>query len=29
MQPSDDQSYYFISSFLAEHVGWHAERLKA
>ena len=29
MQPGYDHSYYFISSFLAEHVGWHAERLKA
>ena len=23
-----DHSYYFISTFMAEHVGWHAERLK-
>jgi S-formylglutathione hydrolase len=29
MQPGYDHSYFFISSFLAEHVGWHAERLKA
>jgi S-formylglutathione hydrolase len=29
MQPGYDHSYYFISTFLAEHVGWHAERLKA
>ncbi|MEY4695897.1 MAG: S-formylglutathione hydrolase [Pseudomonadota bacterium] len=29
MQPGYDHSYYFISSFMAEHVGWHAERLKA
>ena len=29
MQPGYDHSYYFISSFLAEHVAWHAERLKA
>lgn len=28
MQPGYDHSYYFISSFMAEHVGWHAERLK-
>lgn len=28
MQPDYDHSYYFISSFLAEHIGWHAERLK-
>lgn len=29
MQPGYDHSYYFISSFLADHVGWHAERLAA
>jgi len=29
MQPGYDHSYYFISSFLAEHVHWHAERLNA
>lgn len=29
MQPGYDHSYYFISSFMAEHVKWHAERLKA
>ncbi len=29
MQPGYDHSYYFISSFLAEHVKWHAERLHA
>ncbi len=29
MQPGYDHSYYFISSFMADHVGWHAERLKA
>ena len=23
-----DHSYYFISTFMAEHVAWHAERLK-
>jgi S-formylglutathione hydrolase len=27
MQPGYDHSYYFISSFMAEHVGWHAHRL--
>ncbi|MBC2667912.1 S-formylglutathione hydrolase [Novosphingobium piscinae] len=27
MQPGYDHSYYFISSFMAQHVGWHAERL--
>lgn len=29
MQPGYDHSYYFISTFLAEHVAWHAERLTA
>ena len=24
-----DHSYYFISSFMADHVRWHAERLRA
>ena len=28
MQPGYDHSYYFISSFMAEHIGWHAARLK-
>lgn len=28
MQPGYDHSYYFISTFLPEHVGWHAQRLK-
>ena len=23
-----DHSYYFISSFMADHIAWHAERLK-
>ncbi len=27
MQDGYDHSYYFISTFMAEHVGWHAERL--
>jgi S-formylglutathione hydrolase len=27
MQPGYDHSYYFISSFMADHVRWHAERL--
>lgn len=26
-QPGYDHSYYCISTFLADHVGWHAERL--
>ncbi|WP_336982011.1 S-formylglutathione hydrolase [Altererythrobacter fulvus] len=29
MQEGYDHSYYFISTFMAEHVAWHAERLKA
>lgn len=29
MQDGYDHSYYFISTFMAEHVAWHAERLKA
>jgi S-formylglutathione hydrolase len=28
MQAGYDHSYYFISTFLAEHVAWHAARLK-
>ena len=28
MQPGYDHSYYFISSFLAEHIAWHAAALK-
>ncbi|WP_265571551.1 S-formylglutathione hydrolase [Sphingomicrobium nitratireducens] len=27
-QAGYDHSYYFISSFMADHVRWHAERLK-
>jgi S-formylglutathione hydrolase len=27
MQPGYDHSYYFISTFMAEHVAWHAARL--
>ncbi|MFM6854470.1 MAG: S-formylglutathione hydrolase [Sphingopyxis sp.] len=27
MQAGYDHSYYFISSFMADHIGWHAERL--
>ncbi len=29
LQPGYDHSYYFISSFMAEHVRWHGERLNA
>ena len=28
MQPGYDHSYYFISTFLRDHVAWHAARLK-
>jgi len=28
MQPGYDHSYYFISTFMDEHVRWHAERLR-
>jgi S-formylglutathione hydrolase len=27
MQPGYDHSYYFVSSFMADHLAWHAERL--
>ena len=27
MQPGYDHSYYFISTFMADHVRWHAQRL--
>jgi S-formylglutathione hydrolase len=29
MQEGYDHSYYFISTFMAGHVAWHAERLRA
>jgi S-formylglutathione hydrolase len=29
MQPGYDHSYYFISTFMADHVAWHAVRLHA
>tara|TARA_B110001454_G_scaffold207519_1_gene219009 strand:- start:962 stop:1720 length:759 start_codon:yes stop_codon:yes gene_type:complete len=29
MQPGYDHSYYFISTFMAEHIAWHARRLWA
>ncbi len=29
MQPGYDHSYYFIASFMADHVRWHADRLKS
>lgn len=28
MQPGYDHSYYFISTFMAEHIAWHAARLR-
>jgi S-formylglutathione hydrolase len=28
MQPGYDHSYYFIATFMADHIAWHAERLK-
>ena len=28
MQPGYDHSYYFISTFMADHLHWHKERLK-
>jgi S-formylglutathione hydrolase len=28
MQPGYDHSYYFISTFMADHLAWHAQRLK-
>ena len=27
MQPGYDHSYYFIASFMRDHIAWHAERL--
>lgn len=29
MQEGYDHSYYFISTFMADHIAWHAARLKA
>ncbi|HEX7741212.1 MAG TPA: S-formylglutathione hydrolase, partial [Sphingobium sp.] len=29
MQPGYDHSYYFISTFMGDHLRWHAERLTA
>jgi S-formylglutathione hydrolase len=29
MQPGYDHSYYFISTFMDDHLRWHAERLRA
>jgi S-formylglutathione hydrolase len=27
LHPGYDHSYYFVSTFMADHVGYHAERL--
>jgi S-formylglutathione hydrolase len=27
MQEGYDHSYFFISTFMADHIAWHAERL--
>jgi S-formylglutathione hydrolase len=27
MQPGYDHSYFFVASFMEDHIGWHAERL--
>jgi S-formylglutathione hydrolase len=29
MQPGYDHSYFFVSTFLTEHLAWHAERLNS
>lgn len=29
MQPGYDHSYFFISTFMRDHIAWHAERLTA
>jgi len=28
LQPGYDHSYYFISTFMADHIAWHASRLR-
>jgi S-formylglutathione hydrolase len=28
MQPGYDHSYYFIASFIEEHLRWHAQALR-
>jgi S-formylglutathione hydrolase len=28
IQPGYDHSYYFIASFMDDHLRWHAERLR-
>ena len=27
LQPGYDHSYYFVSTFIPEHLAWHAEKL--
>lgn len=29
IQPGYDHSYYFVSTYMADHIAWHADRLKA
>ena len=29
LQPGNDHSYYFIATFIGEHIGWHARILRA
>ncbi len=29
LQPGYDHSYFFVASFMEDHIGWHAERLVA
>ncbi|MBC9034040.1 S-formylglutathione hydrolase [Sphingomonas sp. JC676] len=29
IQPGYDHSYYFVATFMADHIAWHAERLNA
>ena len=29
LQPGYDHSYYFISTFIGEHIAWHAQHLRA
>jgi S-formylglutathione hydrolase len=29
MQPGYDHSYYFVASFIGEHIAWHAQALRA
>ena len=29
LQPGYDHSYYFVASFIGDHIAWHAKRLSA